>query len=97
MPCFLPILLAGTMLFSPVTALARPLTCSEPLKPICLDQNDTYNRPALMHRCKGDMTDYREKVNAYLSCVEEKSREIEKEAEDSIKGFEERVRQSGQL
>jgi hypothetical protein len=50
-----------------------------------------------MHRCKGDMTDYREKVNAYLSCVEEKSREIEKEAEDSIKGFEERVRQSGQL
>jgi hypothetical protein len=88
--------LAGTIFLFPTLASAAIMTCSDPLKPICVDMDNTFESETHMNRCKTDMDNYMQKVEEYVSCVKESSQENIDKARKIEKDFKKRLRRSNE-
>ena len=91
--CLIPVV-AGSVLLFPALASAAIVMCSNPLKPICVDMDSTYESEAHTNRCKTDMDNYMKKVEEYVSCVKKSSQENIDKAREIEKEFKKRLRQS---
>ncbi|MEX2450726.1 MAG: hypothetical protein WD407_07725 [Rhodospirillales bacterium] len=90
--CLIPVL-AGSVVLFPTLASTAIMTCSDPLKPICVDMESTYESEIHTNRCKTDMGNYMKKVEEYVSCIKESSQENIDKAREIEKEFKKRLRQ----
>lgn len=88
---FVPVLVIASACLPPATSGAASL-CSEPLKPICIDENTTYQDESTVVRCRTDLERYEQQTAAYVECLEQTIRDSEKGIEKARNEFEERAR-----
>lgn len=88
---FAPVLVLASACLPPATGGAASL-CSEPLKPICIEENTTYQSESTKIRCRTDLERYVQETTAYVECLRQTIRDSEKEIEKVRNEFEERAR-----
>lgn len=79
--------LAGALLLLVVSHSRAAMLCSEPIEPVCVGIERTYESESLKNRCKADVNDYLSKVEDYVSCLREEAKEKEKQANELKEKF----------
>lgn len=67
------------------------VVCTEPLEPICIGNDATYESGPLVERCKSDMKKFLEETDEYIACLEDQTRAKREEAERLASDFRERT------
>lgn len=88
---FVPVLVIASACLPPATGGAATL-CSEPLKPICIEEATTYEDESTIVRCRTDLERYERQTAEYVECLEQTIRDSDKEIEKARNEFDERAR-----
>lgn len=75
----------------PQAAHSAPVLCTEPLKPVCLDLDTTYQTPEETERCRLDLNQYASDVKDYVQCLAQAIKADKTDVKSARAEFQKRV------
>lgn len=97
--CLRPLLaVAGLLALLSTPALAQNanrVLCSQPVEPTCVNTESTYENAQSRKRCSRDLEEYTTRVDEYVSCLQEKGRQLEREKDQLRQYFQCRAEGDG--